>query len=391
MKVLLIGHVDYTIDNAAQLRCLEVAKALMTLGHEVTVYDGLNFSIPVNTLKWSDVRFVHPEYPKGRIEAFVRRVGVGLALFWQKISIEKFDVIYCYGSELSWQIAGWRLARRMGARLLVDITELYGFEEMTTSFSKCRSLIGTWIGILGVTPLFADCIAVPSRRFARLMRRLHSNVFLLPPFFSRIDLEEEPDVPEDCSKNHFLRLVYAGSPGGKEQLFLIVQALALVPKRGGYAIQFDLAGLSQEETASVIRAAGAQSLLQRSDILIRGLGRIQVERARLLVSRADFLIVIRKQSRRVNFGFPSKVAESFSLGVPVISNCYSDIPRYVCSYHNGMLIKDDSAEALRDCLVNCQNLSKSNHLKMRQGARSTWQNFFSASAAAFTLNKMLQA
>jgi glycosyltransferase involved in cell wall biosynthesis len=93
----------------------------------------------------------------------------------------------------------------------------------------------------------------------------------------------------------------------------------------------------------------------------------------------------------VNFGFPSKVAEAFCMGVPIISNGYSDIALYLKSDCNGVLVDEDNVQSLRDCLIHCENTSDSDRQAMREEARKTGEKFFSDSAAGLILTRMLQA
>lgn len=62
--------------------------------------------------------------------------------------------------------------------------------------------------------------------------------------------------------------------------------------------------------------------------------------AQKIISQADFTILLRDSKTCTNAGFPTKVSESLSLGVPVIANATSDITMYVQDRVNGCIVPD---------------------------------------------------
>lgn len=383
MRILVTGHVFYHIDNAAKFRVLEVVQAFQSMGHEVVVFDGLS---PIVATPYGDqgsVRLERWSAPHRPVDKLIRKLGIGLGILSHPVANERFDAVYCYGSELSWLIAARIVARRSGARLIVDVTELYGFEEMFSSFSAFRTRISGWLGVFPGIPLLASAIAVPSRRFQRLFRFFGRSAQLLPPFFGEIALHQEP------ASSGVLKLAYAGSPSNKEQMGLIFRALADLPLHDRTAVHFQLVGLGSDDIVAIAREHGVAGLLSRADIRMEARGRTTVDTARSIISDADFGIVIRRQSLRVNFGFPSKVAEAFRLGTPVISNFYSDIALYLRDAVNGLALREDSPEALRQILLRCLAMTHIEKQSMRQNASQTGSEMFSRERGAATLGELL--
>lgn len=387
MKILIIGHVEYGSDNAAALRLLEVARALVDGGHEVDVFEGMPATRQADAPAIARYATIHPASPpSGRLRRLLVKLGVGFGLLHSKLTRQSYDVVYCYGSELSWLIAGWLFARRSGARLVADVTELYGFEGMSASFSHFRTRIGTWIGLFAIIPLLTRGLAVPSHRFRRIMCRYHSKVIVLPPFFGTL-----PQAAAKLAPNigRELSLVYAGNPSNKEQLALLFSALAGMPAGLARPIRFRLVGLNEAQLKQLLLECGATGLLQRNDIMVEALGRTDVHTARLTVARADFQVVIRQQSLRVNCGFPSKVSEAYRLGTPVISNLYSDMIMYLENAGNAFVIERDTPEELVGVLCRCVDLTSDTAERIMANARATGQSHFSAEAVAGRLDLLL--
>lgn len=58
------------------------------------------------------------------------------------------------------------------------------------------------------------------------------------------------------------------------------------------------------------------------------------------IMNSDFTILLRDSKVSTNAGFPTKVSESLSLGVPVLSNLTSDLGNYIYDGRNGFVLKD---------------------------------------------------
>lgn len=384
MRVLVTGQVEYRTSNAARFRVEAVVEVMRQLGHQVDIFEGHTFNKRVPSGPVGAVRYHVARPPQDLFRWWRAKVGVGYRLLDSAILREHFDIVYCYGSELSWLFASWWVAHKSQARLVVDVVEFYGFEDMTQSFSAFRSRIGSWLGILPCIPLLAHAIAVPSRRFLDLFHWFHRRVHLLPPFFC--DLAPLSQIQSD---DRTLKLVYAGNPGNKERLPMLFQALEMLDVPEGKRIVLRLVGIDQQSVKSIADAAGVARLLLRQDISIEAVGRVDVKRAREEISSADFSIAVRHRSRRVNFGFPSKVSESLCLGTPLICNVYSDIADYLEHGHNSILLQEDRPELLRDILLYCLAMSRGDRNFMRKKAAATGRAYFSANAVREVVERIL--
>ncbi|WP_326524814.1 glycosyltransferase [Sphingomonas sp.] len=379
MKVLIAGHVYYDVDNAAMFRVREVSGALQRLGHDVTIVDGLSSDGP-RRYSATDVKLERVRSSSTIRHRLGRKFGVGFGFLDANAARERVDIIYCYGSELSWVLSCWRVARRHRARLVLDVTELYGFEEMATSFSTIRTRVGTWIGIFLCVPMLADAVVVPSRRFQRLIARLGKPAHLLPPFFD--DLAAGRRSAADAN---VLVLAYAGSPSNKEWLSLIFRALAIVELPQSKRIDVQLVGLDRSAVEVVAHESGAAHLLEREGVRILARGRVDVAEARAIVGAADFSLVIRHPSIRVNYGFPSKVAEAFRLGTPVIGNAYSDLAFCLEDGRNGLFLRDETDAGLAALFARALAMDVVERQRMREAAAATGRRTFSVEAGASKL------
>lgn len=68
------------------------------------------------------------------------------------------------------------------------------------------------------------------------------------------------------------------------------------------------------------------------------LGQCENRAAQNEIRNSDYTILLRDSKISTNAGFPTKISESLSLGVPVISNLTSDIGDYVINNINGIIV-----------------------------------------------------
>ena len=61
---------------------------------------------------------------------------------------------------------------------------------------------------------------------------------------------------------------------------------------------------------------------------------------------ADFMVLLREQTRKSNAGFPTKFSESFMSGTPVIANLTSDLGRYLMDGDTGFVVSEPSEDAI---------------------------------------------
>ncbi len=387
MKILIIGDVEYQADNAAALRVLEVVKVLVSQGNEVEVIDYMGENSTKQDLVIARHAKVHQfAPPKSLMRRFLVKLGRGFSLLdSDQIVKGRWDVVYCYGSSLSWVIAGWLLAKHSRARLVADVTEFYDTEDMFKSLSFFRSRIGSWIGLLIFIPLLTSAIAVPSNYFRRIMKKFQNNLIILPPFFSELTVARSGSL----NGGRELTLVYAGMPSGKEHFEPLFRSLLDLPENLSRTIRIQLVGVSDNILDKMLADCSAATLRWRRNIVIEALGRVDAHSARRIVAGADFAIVLRKPSLRVNCGFPSKIAEAFCLGIPIISNDYSDVSRYLKNGVNGFLLETGSIEETRTILLHCLTLDKDSISRMAEQSRSTGRNMFSAESASQPIRQLI--
>ncbi|HBI7096044.1 TPA: glycosyltransferase [Clostridium perfringens] len=172
-----------------------------------------------------------------------------------------------------------------------------------------------------------------------------------------------------------IKIIFAGSLGkGKEMLSTIFEAIKKINIDNEY-IHMDIYGPSKNEIITNIN--GNITLFNDVKEYISVHGRIAQELIEEKLRDADFSIFIRPERKSSNAGFPTKLAESMSVGTPVITNNTGDVELYLKNGINGFILNNNSSEALLDVFKKIITLSKENYESMRINSRiMAEENFY---------------
>jgi len=103
---------------------------------------------------------------------------------------------------------------------------------------------------------------------------------------------------------------------------------------------FDIYGLSLSEYLRSVPEH--KTLLKHMSGSVRFHGVVSNDVVLDRVSKVDYFFLFRDSNRMTNAGFPSKIAEAISLGVPVITTATSDISSYIINGTNGYILVNDN-------------------------------------------------
>ena len=81
------------------------------------------------------------------------------------------------------------------------------------------------------------------------------------------------------------------------------------------------------------------------------MGRLSHSETIRYVLGCDCYIFIRRSDKRNNAGFPTKFAESFTCGVPIITTDVSDVGEYIIKNNRGSLLKDMTSENISEAML----------------------------------------
>lgn len=372
MKIAYVGPFKFPSSAANSLRVWGVVQALQYLGHEVSVV-GIGSETPERSLEMaSDVDiFTAREYESGIFSRWpgVRGLFLGNATVeWLSRQLVRPDIVISYGPHAGYTIRLLRFCKSQNIPLILDLVEWYDPRHLPGGvlgpYAICNEF-SMRILVRNATGLF-----VISRYLEKYYQGKGVPLLRLPPLFA-VKANRETEYEADHSG--LRRFCYSGSPGKKEDLYSLFGGLDLAWKEG-FRFRFTFIGGGIDEILKDARLRRLSIFEYRDHMQFTG--RVANNESRRVVANSDFQIVIRKVRRFSTAGFPSKVPESMSLGVPVVVNLFSDLDQHLKHGENAIIVDSPSIGAVRDGVVRAIKMSPTAVVEMKRRAQETASRSF---------------
>lgn len=136
--------------------------------------------------------------------------------------------------------------------------------------------------------------------------------------------------------------LYLGSPGKsleKDRLDYLINVFHKF-KIGDIPFIFNIIGITNDAYLRIFPEHRILIEDLKSEITFHG--KMEHEDAIKFLTAADYSIFCRNVNRTTSAGFPTKIAESFACGTPVITNPTSNISRYILDGKNGYIAESCS-------------------------------------------------
>lgn len=379
-KALFITTDKYPNGDAGAVRTHSLASILKLIGYKVTVI-GLGTS--------TDFRFQEED---GILYTSLRSTSNTIAskikdrlLFKSRLAnllfdkISQWDVVVV--SLVSCKVMNMlkRFAKKNNTFLLHDSVEWYSPEQFS------------------VGKIHPSYIAMDRRNrihVDRSVRVIAISSYLQKHFESRgISTVRIPAILNvkqmSCEKSidtEKLVFTYAGSPGKKDYLRVIVEGFATISTSIPYELR--LIGITEEQLVTMCDVDPVH--IEKLGNHLCCMGRIPRQQVLEELSRSDFTVLMRSEEQRyAKAGFPTKFAESLATATPVISNATSDIADYLRDGVNGYLVSACSPQALATTLEKAFCLSYDERVAMQIAARSTAEEYFDYTQYAEKLKRLV--
>ncbi|KMK90183.1 glycosyltransferase, partial [Rossellomorea marisflavi] len=159
------------------------------------------------------------------------------------------------------------------------------------------------------------------------------------------------------------------NPGkSKDSLNIVFEVLDEI-KNEISNFKLNVVGLTREQY--VKNYTYHKDLLERLDGSISFCGKLTHIESLQYVKNADFSMFFRDNSRMNNAGFPTKFAESISMGTPIITNKTSDLKNYLIEGRNGFFLDISNKDLLKSKVIEIFNLKENNIKKMKEECASS--------------------
>lgn len=167
-----------------------------------------------------------------------------------------------------------------------------------------------------------------------------ANLLKLPPL---IDLDDDIWHQDKIKTDGEFVFCFAGTISNKEKIQNIVSAFSNIHN---ISLRLKLIGVTAEE---YLQGFPEHANILKNDKRIDFIGKLSHKETVQHVLSCDCYIFIRESTRRNEAGFPTKYAESFTCGVPIISTNVSDIKAF--SDDRVLLLNSTDEKIIQDAMI----------------------------------------
>lgn len=252
-----------------------------------------------------------------------------------KNHIREYDVIISYGVEM----ALWLhlICKRYKIKHICDITEWHDNNEF-----RWPEIPLYHISMYLILPCVKNIIVISSYLNEYFSK---SNNIIIPATCDKSEKKWHQDnkqVLRSVGPYDGITLIYAGTPARKDAVHYVIRAVNRLSSENE-KIRLLILGINKELYTNLY-----SDFLPPQDISsqIIFMGRLSQDDVPSYYSISDFMILIREQTRKSNAGFPTKFAESFTSGTPVIANITSDLGQYLEDGVTGFVVSEPNEDAV---------------------------------------------
>ncbi len=193
---------------------------------------------------------------------------------------------------------------------------------------------------------FAHKVADGMIAISRMMGKRYKKakkLLILPPL---IDINDDIWHQEPENHDDIFEFCFAGIPDGKkESLDKVIEAFCNINKKNTH---LRIIGITENDFKNIYPDCFIPKNVRNK---ITFMGRLSHTETIKYVLGCDCYIFIRRSDKRNNAGFPTKFAESYTCGVPIITTDVSDVGEYIEKSGKGSLLKDMTTESISEAML----------------------------------------
>ncbi|WP_416326310.1 glycosyltransferase [[Eubacterium] hominis] len=338
-KVIYIGGFEFPDKNAAAHRVLSNAKILNDIGNNV-IFISIDKSLKKNDIE-NTFKLVQGfetyaiPYPHKTVDWI--RYLTSIRDYVQIINkYDGIEALICYNFPSIALNKLRKFCESKEIKCLADVTEWYSVKGRDL-FSKIIKGFDTWYR-MRVVHKRLDGLIVISKFLESYYQ--HYNVISIPPLTDTDEKKWDGNYSKSKSE---MNLVYAGNPGNKDRIDILIEALKIVRRE----IRLDIIGITLEQ---YIEMYPNHKTFLLSSKMITFHGKLSHLETLEYVKRSNYSCFFRMDDRVSKAGFPTKFVEAISCGTPVITNASSNIKDYMNKGKNGICIDNLNYLCIADTL-----------------------------------------
>lgn len=367
-RVLIVTRDKYPNEGAGVVRTENFARIFRSLGYEPFVV-GLGNYTDFKVKKENGISYISLRTKEEKFTDKIKNYTEFTKRLIDHVQMEhSFDLIMVVNVSHSTLKHLKKYAKKHNIKLLYDCVEWYSPQQFKTgvfhpTYQIKNNFNSKWVD-KGVS-----VVSISSY--------LHE--YFLSKGIESIRIPVIMDVKNmSCKKNikeDKIIFVYAGAPGKKDYLSVVVKGFALLTKQQLSNIELRIIGINDNQLIKMCDVSADD--IKYIGNSMKCYGRVTREEVMKQLTMADFTVLLRSEELRyAKAGFPTKVVESLATGTPVITNLTSDLGMYIIDGANGFIVENCSADALSNVLKNAITLNIEERVNMQKKSRSTAEEHF---------------
>ncbi|WP_430501016.1 glycosyltransferase [Micromonospora trifolii] len=372
-RPLLVGHYRFPYGDATSNRLLQLARCAAPHGTQTLVVNDwpCDGSAPsrdeVAGIELITLR-TRGGNPVTRMAARLAR-PIRVLRAMRRRGVVRGDVSVVLLPMAMMTLGNWAVLRlALRCPVVVDASERHDRHQFQRGWLTPYFVRHRWSTFLA-TRLVHRAIAVSTTLGGYLERR-GVDVLVVPP---QVDCDEFAE-PRSSSLTGGLRLLYAGTPGRKDMLDVILRGISRLTPQDQARVRLTIAGVTRDAAAA--SSDLDISVLDSVSAEVTFLGRVPRDKVLALLSESHFSLLVRPTGGYAAHGFPSKVPESLSAGCPVLLNYTSDLASYVQDGVEGLVLDGNGPDDVRRGIERALRLRDEDWAPMSRAARERARDSF---------------
>lgn len=365
-SIYYIGPFDFPNGGAAARRILGNIITLSNY-YDVVVIDGKNINAVSNELNIQTISVgERPKNNDGLITKCYKFITMGKkTVNYLEGLKENPKAIILYSGYTPYLLRLQKFCKKNDIKIFFDCVEWYQPPH------KIQYLYNPYYWNIEFAMRFlihnCDGIICISNYLEKYYRNKKVEVLRLPP---TLDIEKiEVKNCRSIDKKKPIKLVYCGNPGHKDNLESIIR----VVERFKGIFHLHVAGVSSNNTGNVSYY-----------------GYLEYNKSVELLQSCHFSILLRKKNKVSQAGFSTKVVESMSYGVPVITNNTGDLAEIIDDHSNGFIFDGVSESLLSAKLNQICCLNNDDYRFLSNAARKSAEYWFDCNKYKDVLHKFIR-
>lgn len=337
-KILYLGNFSFPLGNAAGKRVYGNGKLLQLIGYDV-IYLGVSKNVKYgeDLLKSEETfdgfKYYNMPYAQKQVDWLkIFELYKKTKEFIKSINNKnELNCVIMYGSpSLSlYNLMIYRYLKSKGITVISDCVDWLTVKTNNPIFNIVKKLDSEFQKRIINNKM--DGLIVISKYLQDFYKNKNIPILVLPPLTSNNELQVSIEREQE---NEFIRkIVYAGQPFRKGIVIKdlnnlkdrVDKTMILLndAKKSGCKFEFDIFGFDKEDYLNAIPSHA--SIVHELGNSVKFNGVLSNQEVSTKIQESDFTLLYRDYNRDSNAGFPTKISESISLGIPVITTATSDI------------------------------------------------------------------